>query len=120
MINDGLWDVYNNYHMGMTGERIAEKYHVSREMADEFACASQMKAAAAQKEGRFVDEIVAVQDRRGVGRGIAFEQDECIRGDTTVEQLAKLKPAFKPGGVLHRGELVPAQRRCVGPRGRVG
>jgi acetyl-CoA C-acetyltransferase len=103
MINDGLWDIYNNYHMGMTGERIAEKFHVSREMTDQFACASQMKASAAQKASRFVDEIVGVQAVGESGETSTFDQDECIRGDTTVERLAKLKPAFKPGGVCTAG-----------------
>jgi acetyl-CoA C-acetyltransferase len=103
MINDGLWDVYNNYHMGMTGERIAEKFHVSREEADRFSYSSQMKAADAQKEGRFADEIVGVRIDGGSKGAELLEQDECIRADTTVDGLAKLKPAFKPGGVLTAG-----------------
>ncbi len=103
MISDGLWDVYNDYHMGMTGERIAEKFHVSREEADQFACASQIKAATAQKEGSFKDEMVGVQVVGESGQSVVFDQDECIRGDTTVERLAKLKPAFKPGGVCTAG-----------------
>ncbi len=103
MISDGLWDVYNNYHMGMTGERIAERYHVSREEADLFSYHSQMKAVEAQKAGRFADEIVKVPIEGESGGARLFELDECIRADTTVEGLSKLKPAFKPGGVLTAG-----------------
>jgi len=103
MINDGLWDVYNDYHMGMTGERIAEKFHVSREEADRFSYDSQMKAAAAQKAGRFAEEIVGLDVEGERGARARFEQDECIRADTTLEGLAKLKPAFKPNGVLTAG-----------------
>ncbi|MGA2198762.1 MAG: acetyl-CoA C-acetyltransferase [Nitrososphaerales archaeon] len=103
MIGDGLWEVYNNFHMGMTGERIAEKFHVSRERADEFSYESQMKASSAQKAGRFTEEIVKVEAPGEAGGVELFEQDECVRADTTVERLAKLKPAFKPGGVLTAG-----------------
>ncbi len=103
MLNDGLWETFNNYHMGMTGERIAEKYHVSREAADRFAYSSNMKAAAAQKAGRFDDEIVKVSSEGGPAASEILTRDECIRPETTVEGLSKLPPAFKPGGVLTAG-----------------
>ncbi len=103
MINDGLWDVYNGYHMGITGERIAEKYGVSRKRADEFAFESHKKAAAASKEGRFASEIVGLTIETTDGEERSFDSDECIRADTTVEKLAKLKPVFKKGGVLTAG-----------------
>ncbi len=102
MINDGLWDVYNQYHMGVTGERIAEKYGISRRQADEFAYESHMKAAGATKEGRFADEIVGVTIESEDGER-TFDSDECIRADTTVEKLAKLKPVFKKDGILTAG-----------------
>lgn len=102
MINDGLWDVYNQYHMGVTGERIAEKYGVSRRQADEFAYESHMKAAGATKEGRFADEIVGVTIESEDGER-TFDSDECIRADTTIEKLAKLKPVFKKDGILTAG-----------------
>ena len=103
MISDGLWDAYNKYHMGMTGERIAEKFHVTRQEADQFAYESHMKAAQAQKEGRFAAEIVKVEIERESGEVDVFAQDECIRPDTTTERLGRLKPVFKPGGVLTAG-----------------
>ncbi len=99
---DGLWDGYNDFQMGITGERIAEKYGVTRERADEYAYGSHMKAAEAQREGRFKAEITHVElgGKGGLGR---FESDECIRPDTTPQGLARLKPAFKPGGILTAG-----------------
>ncbi|HUK74487.1 MAG TPA: thiolase family protein [Nitrososphaerales archaeon] len=102
MIIDGLWDVYNEFHMGMTGERIAKKFGVTRKQADEYAFESHMKAAKAQKAGRFAEEIVPV----GVeteGQRTTFASDECIRFDTNMEKLAKLKPAFAPDGILTAG-----------------
>lgn len=102
MIIDGLWDVYNEFHMGMTGERIAKKFGVTRRQADEYAFESHMKAAKAQKAGRFAEEIVPV----GVeteGQRTTFASDECIRFDTNMEKLAKLKPAFAPDGILTAG-----------------
>ncbi|MEM9422942.1 MAG: acetyl-CoA C-acetyltransferase, partial [Pseudomonadota bacterium] len=97
MIVDGLWDAFNNYHMGQTAENLAEKYQVSREDQDAFAAASQQKAAAAQEAGYFKDEIVSVTipNRKG---DIVMEADEYIRGGTTAEKLASLKPAFKRDG----------------------
>jgi acetyl-CoA C-acetyltransferase len=95
MINDGLWDVYNDYHMGCTGEVVSEKYSVSREQQDEYALNSHRKAAAATKAGYFKDEIVPVEIPQKKGAAIVFDADETIREDTSLEALAKLKPAFR-------------------------
>ncbi len=103
MISDGLWDAYNDFHMGITGERIAEKFGITRAQADEFAYESHMKVAAAQKEGRFDDEIVRVEIEKESGEQVVFEEDECVRPETTLERLAKLKPVFKPDGILTAG-----------------
>ncbi|MDA4117484.1 MAG: thiolase family protein [Thaumarchaeota archaeon] len=99
---DGLWDGYNDFQMGMTGERVAEKYGVTRKQADTYAFESYSKAAKAQKEGKFKQEIVSVELERGGGFE-EFEVDECIRPDTTLEALARLKPAFKADGILTAG-----------------
>jgi acetyl-CoA C-acetyltransferase len=101
MIIDGLWDVYNGFHMGLTGERVAKKYGVTRAEADEYAFESHRKAASATEAGRFDDEMVAVETRTG-GK-VDFATDECIRGDTTLEKLAGLRPAFAPDGILTAG-----------------
>ena len=103
MILDGLWEVYNDYHMGMTGENVAERYGITRKEADEFACESQMKAVRALKTGLFNEEIVKVSIQREDGEVIEFDKDECIRADTTMEKLGKLKPVFKEGGVCTAG-----------------
>ncbi len=103
MILDGLWDVYNDYHMGMTGENIAERYGITRKEADEFAYESQMKAARALKARLFDEEIVKVSIQREEGEDIEFDSDECVRTDTTMEKLGKLKPVFKEGGVCTAG-----------------
>lgn len=97
MIVDGLWDAFNNYHMGQTAENLAEKYQISREDQDAFAAASQQKAAAAQEAGYFADEItpVTIKNRKG---DIVMDADEYIRGGTTAEKLGGLKPAFKRDG----------------------
>ena len=102
MIVDGLWDVYNQYHMGVTAENVAKKWGVSRQEQDEFAAASQQKAEAAQKAGRFKDEIVpiAISTRKG---DVIFDSDEFIRHGTTVEALASLKPAFDKTGTVTAG-----------------
>jgi len=102
MVNDGLTDAFSQLHMGITAENIAEQWHLTREELDKFSAVSQQKAAKAQAEGKFVDEIVPVQVRikRDV---IDFVEDEGIRGDTTAEGLAKLKPAFKPDGMVTAG-----------------
>ncbi len=98
MIVDGLWDVYNQYHMGITAENVAARHGISRSEQDEFAVASQNKAEAAQKSGRFKDEIVPVMLKQRKGDPIAFETDEFVRHGVTLESIAGLKPAFKPDG----------------------
>jgi acetyl-CoA C-acetyltransferase len=99
MIRDGLWDAFNGYHMGQTAENVAEQWQISRDMQDELAVASQNKAEAAQKAGRFVDEIVSftVKNRRG---DIIVDQDEYIRHGATMEAMQKLRPAFMKGGTV--------------------
>ena len=102
MIIDGLWDAYNNYHMGTTAENVAKKYEISRREQDEFAAASQQKAESAQKAGKFKDEIVPVEvvTRKGT---TLFDSDEYIRLGTTVEALGELKPAFSTDGTVTAG-----------------
>ncbi len=97
MIRDGLWDAFNNYHMGQTAENVAEKWQISREQQDEFAVASQNKAEAAQKEGRFDDEIVGytVKSRKG---DTVVDKDEYIRHGATLDAMQKLRPAFTKDG----------------------
>ena len=94
MVNDGLWDVYNNSHMGITAENVAEQYGLTREELDAFALASQNKAEAAIKAGKFKDEIVPVTIPQRKGDPIVFDTDEFPRFGATAEALAKLKPAF--------------------------
>ncbi|MDR1432157.1 MAG: acetyl-CoA C-acetyltransferase [Propionibacteriaceae bacterium] len=97
MVNDGLWDAFNGYHMGVTAENICERYQLTREELDEFALASQRKTAAAQSSGRFAAEIVPVPVK--VKRNtVIFDTDEFPRSDTTAATLAKLSPAFQPTG----------------------
>jgi acetyl-CoA C-acetyltransferase len=103
MVHDGLWDSFNDYHMGITGENVAEKYGITREEQDRFAYESHMKAAAAQKEGRFDAEIVPVEIPQRKGDPISFVTDEAVRADTSVEALAKLRPAFKKDGTVTAG-----------------
>src|ERR687887_1425418 len=102
MIIDGLWDVYNQYHMGVTAENVAKEYAVTREEQDQFAVASQNKAEAAQKAGRFSDEIVTVEvpSRKGP---VLFKDDEYVRHGATVDALAALKPAFDKNGTVTAG-----------------
>jgi len=102
MIVDGLWDVYNNYHMGTTAENVAKKYEISRRDQDEFAAASQQKAEAAQKAGKFKGEIAPVQIVTKKGTTV-FETDEFIRYGTTADSLAELKPAFSKDGTVTAG-----------------
>ena len=102
MINDGLWDAYNHYHMGTTAENVAKKYGISREEQDAFAAASQQKAEAAQKAGRFKDEIVPVEIVSRKGK-VVFDTDEFIKHGTTAESLAGLKPAFDKAGSVTAG-----------------
>lgn len=98
MIFDGLWDIYNDFHMGMTGEKAAEKHGISRAQQDEFAASSHARAAAAEKEGRFAAERFAVPVPQRKGDPVLFQTDENVRGDTTAQSIAGLKPAFKKDG----------------------
>jgi acetyl-CoA C-acetyltransferase len=102
MIIDGLWDVYNNYHMGTTAENVAKKYQISRREQDTFAAASQQKAEAAQKTGKFKDEITPIEivSRKGTA---VFDADEFIRYGATAESLGELKPAFSKDGTVTAG-----------------
>jgi acetyl-CoA C-acetyltransferase len=105
MVHDGLWDVYNDYHMGVTGENVAEKYGITREEQDEFAVNSHRKAVAAWKECRFKSQIVPVEipsKKKGDAPAL-FERDESPREDTSVETLRSLKPAFKKDGTVTAG-----------------
>ncbi|MFJ2995130.1 acetyl-CoA C-acetyltransferase [Pandoraea sp. NPDC087047] len=100
MIVDGLWDVYNQYHMGITAENVAKEYGITREMQDAFAAASQNKAEAAQKAGRFDAEIVPVSIPQRKGDPLVFNTDEFVRHGVTAESLASLKPAFSKDGTV--------------------
>ena len=103
MITDGLWDVYNQYHMGITAENVAKQYGISREAQDALALGSQMKAAAAQEAGRFKDEIVAVSLAQKKGDPILFTADEFINKKTSADALAGLRPAFDKAGSVTAG-----------------
>lgn len=103
MVNDGLWDVFGDYHMGITAENVAEKYGLTRDQLDAFAARSQNRAEEAQKSGRFKDEIVPVEVPGKKGAVTIFDQDEGVRYGQTPEILAKLRPAFKEGGVVTAG-----------------
>lgn len=103
MINDGLWCAFENYHMGCTGEVVADEYKIGRAEQDEFATGSHRKAAAAIAAGRFKDEIVAVEIPQRKGAAVVFDTDETVREDTSVEGLGKLKPAFKKEGTVTAG-----------------
>lgn len=103
MINDGLWCAIDNWHMGNTGEYVAETYGISREAQDEFAFNSHRKAAAAIEAGRFTDEIVQVAIPQKKGDPVMFATDESVRADTTVETLSKLRPAFTKDGTVTAG-----------------
>jgi acetyl-CoA C-acetyltransferase len=103
MINDGLWDVYNQYHMGITAENVAKKYAISREQQDALAFASQSKAAAAQDAGYFKDEIVPVAIPQKKGDPVRFDADEFINRKSTPEALAALRPAFDKAGSVTAG-----------------
>jgi acetyl-CoA C-acetyltransferase len=105
MVHDGLWDIYNDYHMGITGENVAEKYGITREEQDEFAVNSHRKAVSAMKECRFKSQIVPVEipaKKKGAAPTI-FDRDESPREDTTIETLRALKPAFKKDGTVTAG-----------------
>jgi acetyl-CoA C-acetyltransferase len=103
MIVDGLWDVYNQYHMGITAENVAKKYNVSREQQDALALASQQKAAAAQDAGRFTEEIVPVAIPQKKGDPVLFSADEFINRKTNAEALSGLRPAFDKSGSVTAG-----------------
>jgi acetyl-CoA C-acetyltransferase len=103
MIHDGLWDSFNNIHMGLTGEHVSEKYHVTREEQDRYAADSHRKAAHATREGWFKDEILPVSIPQKKGDPIVIDRDESIREDTTPESLSRLKPAFKKDGTVTAG-----------------
>jgi acetyl-CoA C-acetyltransferase len=105
MVHDGLWDIYNDYHMGITGENVAEKYGIAREEQDEFAVNSHRKAVAAMKECRFKSQIVPVEipAKKKSAAPVLFEKDESPREDTTIEVLRSLKPAFKKDGTVTAG-----------------
>jgi acetyl-CoA C-acetyltransferase len=103
MVHDGLWDIYNDYHMGITAENVAEQYGITREEQDEFAARSQMRAEEAQKAGKFADEIVPVTIPQKKGDPVVIDTDEYPRHGSTVEKMAKLKPAFKKDGTVTAG-----------------
>jgi acetyl-CoA C-acetyltransferase len=105
MVHDGLWDIYNDYHMGITGENVAEKYGITREEQDQFALNSHRKALAAIKECRIKSQIVPVEipAKKKGGPAVLFEKDESPREDTTIEVLRSLKPAFKKDGTVTAG-----------------
>jgi acetyl-CoA C-acetyltransferase len=103
MIHDGLWCAFENYHMGNTGEVVAERYGVTREEQDEYALNSHRKAAAAIKAGKFKDEILPVEIPQKKGAALVFDTDEAVREDTSLEALAKLRPAFRESGTVTAG-----------------
>ena len=100
MIWDGLWDIYNDFHMGQTGELVAKKYEISRRQQDEFAAQSHQRAGAATAAGKFDAEKFAVKIPQKKGDPVSFTTDETVRGDTTADAIAKLKPAFDPAGTV--------------------
>ena len=103
MISDGLWDAFNDYHMGQTAENLVQRYSISREAQDAFAARSQQRAAAAVESGRFREEITPVLIPQRKGEPLAFDTDEGIRADTTAEGLARLRPAFAKDGSVTAG-----------------
>ena len=103
MITDGLWDAFEDFHMGMTGELVAEKYGITRQRQDAYAVESHRRAIDAIKSGRFKDEIVPISIKQKKGDPIEFATDESPRADTSLETLAKLRPAFKPDGTVTAG-----------------
>jgi len=109
MVHDGLWDVYNDYHMGMTAENVASKYEVSRERQDAFAAESQAKAVAAMEAGKFAAEIVPVEIPQRKGDPIVIDADEGPRAGTTAEKLGRLRPAFKRDG----GTVTPGNASTI-------
>jgi acetyl-CoA C-acetyltransferase len=102
-IHDGLWDAYKDYHMGMSGEVVAERYDVSRRRQDEYALESHRRAARAYQEGKFKAEILPVSLPQKKGVPVVFEKDELVRDDASLESLSRLKPVFKEGGTVTAG-----------------
>ncbi len=102
-VHDGLWDIHNDFHMGMTGELVSEKYEVGRRQMDEYALGSHQKAAAAIKDGKFKDEILPVSIPQRKGKAVLLENDESVRPDSSLEALQKLKPVFKSDGTVTAG-----------------
>jgi acetyl-CoA C-acetyltransferase len=100
MVNDGLWDVYNDFHMGMTGEMVADKYDVTRAAQDEYAAKSHQKAEAAEKAGNLADERFAVMVPQRKKDPISFNTDENVRAGMTADSIAKMRPAFKKDGTV--------------------
>ncbi len=103
MVNDGLWDIYNDFHMGNTGEIVADKFDITREDADKMALASNQKAAAAIAGGKFKEEIIPVEIPQRKGDPIIFDTDEGVRADTTMESLGRLRAVFKKDGLVTAG-----------------
>ena len=103
VVRDGLWDIYNDFHMGITGEKVAEKYDVSRAQMDDYAAESHRRAFAATEAGKFADEILPMEIPQRKGHPIVLDRDEPIRPDTTTEVLATLKPVFKKEGTITAG-----------------
>ncbi len=103
MVHDGLWDVYNDFHMGLTGEIIAERNNITRKDCDEFAASSHQKAEKATENGSFKDQIIPIEIKQKKGDPIIFDKDEGIRPGTTAEKLSKLKPFFKENGIVTAG-----------------
>jgi acetyl-CoA C-acetyltransferase len=103
VVHDGLWDIYNDFHMGITGEKVAQKYDVSREQMDAYAAESHRRAAAATEAGKFRREILPIEIPQKKGPAVVVDRDEPIRADTTAEALAKLKPVFKEDGTVTAG-----------------
>ena len=100
MINDGLWDAFNNYHMGITAENLAEKFDISRQAQDEFAVSSQAKAVAAQQAGKFDDEIIDIRIPQRKGDDVIFNKDEGPRAGLGIEKLSAMRAAFKKDGTV--------------------
>jgi acetyl-CoA C-acetyltransferase len=126
MIRDGLWDALNRYHMGTTAENVAKRHGITREQQDRFAVASQNKAEAAQKAGRFRDEVVTVMVPQRKGEPVSFEQDELVRHGATLEGVSSVRPAFAKAGSVTAANAsagldpaymgmdpAPASRRCL-------
>ncbi len=103
MIHDGLWDIFNQYHMGITAENVAERFGITRQEQDEFACRSQSRTKEAMEKGYFKEEIVPVEIPQRKGPPMVFETDEFPRPETNLEALSKLRPAFKPDGTVTAG-----------------